>query len=75
VWHKEEIELTIDDLRLLHKSVVHIGTLRWIENAGAMALGLFEESLSDTLVDDDKGNVGKDVSFTLRVILVCKDLF
>lgn len=70
MWHKEEIELTIDDLRLLHKSVVHIGTLGWIEDAGAMALGLFEESLSDTLVDDDKGNVRKDVSFILRVILV-----
>lgn len=68
VWHKEEIELTIDDLGLLHESGVHIGSLGWVEDT--LVTLLFKESLSDTLVDNDKGHVGKNVTLSLGVILV-----
>jgi hypothetical protein len=69
VWHEEEIELTIDDLGLLHESVVHIGTLGWVEDAALVGV-LFKESLSDTLVDNDQSDVRKDVALSLRVVLV-----
>jgi len=69
VWHKEEIELTIDDLGLLNESVVYIGTLRWVEDT-PLVLVLFKESLSYTLVDNDQGHVGQYVTLTLRVVFV-----
>ena len=48
--HQEEIEFAIDDLGLLNEAVVNVGTLGRVYN---LALGLLEESLTDTLVYND----------------------
>ena len=51
--HQEEIEGSIDDFGLLNEAVINVGTLWWVGNGGVHSL--LEESLSNTLVDDDQG--------------------
>jgi hypothetical protein len=77
VRDQEEIELSIDDLGLLDESVVHIGTLRRVEDLRSMlgaTRSLLKESLSHTLVNDDQGNMGKNVTLALGVVLISEDL-
>lgn len=50
--HQEEIEGSIDDIFLLNKALINVGTLWWVVN---LVHSLLEESLSNTLVDDDQG--------------------
>jgi hypothetical protein len=71
VRNKEEIELAIDDLRLLNEAVVDVSALRRVGNVGitgslvvvsAMRRLLIldlEESLANTLVDDDECRFGQ----------------
>ena len=74
VRHEEEIELALDDLRLLNETVVNIGSLGWVENVClVLGLKLFEESLSNTLIDDDECDIGKWFSLEFRVIFVGED--
>ena len=47
---QEEIEFSIDNFGLLNEAVVNICTLGRVQN---LALGLLEESLTDTLVYND----------------------
>jgi len=47
VRNQVEVELPINYLSLLHEGRVHIGALWWVSD---VALGLLEESLSDSLV-------------------------
>lgn len=54
VRNEEEIKLSINDFRLFNKALVNIGTWWWIEN---VLLGFLEESLSYSLVDNDKSNL------------------
>jgi reverse gyrase len=49
VWYKEEIELAVNNFRLLNESLVNIGSLRRISD---VRIGLFKESLSHSLVDN-----------------------
>lgn len=79
MWHKEEIESALNDLRLLNKAMVNVSSLRRIENVRLMgawlSLGLLEESLSHTLVDDNKSDLWKRIdAFSLGIILVSHDL-
>ena len=55
--HQEEIEASILNSGLLNKALIDIGTLRRVGNLGILA-GL-EESLSNTLVDNDQGMLWK----------------
>ena len=54
VWHKEEIELSINDLGLLHKSLVNVGTRRRINDGRATFL---KEPLSHSFIDDNQSNL------------------
>ena len=58
--HEEEIEFAVDDFWLLNEPSINISTLRWVENLSlwmAWASSLLKESLSNSLVDNNEGNV------------------
>lgn len=57
--HEEEVELAVDDLRLLNKASVNVGTLGRVvdEVLAVVTWRLLEESLADTLVDNDEGDL------------------
>lgn len=75
VRHQEEIELAIDDFGLLDEALVHIGTLRGVEDSTSLvAWGLLEESLSDSLVNNGESDLRQFVALSLRVVLVSKNL-
>jgi len=59
--HKEEIELSIFDLTLLNEASVNVSSLGWVldELVTLGSLSLLEEPLSDALVHDDQGNLGR----------------
>jgi hypothetical protein len=71
---KEEVETSFNDLRLLDESVIHIGTLRWVQDVSSVRTWvvsrLFEESLSHTLIDDDECGMGERFSLLFRVIFI-----
>ena len=80
MWHKEEIESALNDLRLLNKAMVNVSSLRRIENVRLMGtwlnLCLLEESLSHTLIDNNKSDLWKRIdALSLGIILVSHDLF
>ena len=56
--HEEEIELAINDLRLLNEASVNVGTLGRIvdEVLTIIAWRLLEESLPNALIDNNQGN-------------------
>ena len=60
VRHEEEIELAVNDLRLLNKASIDIGTLgRVVDEVLSVIAGrLLEESLADALVDNNQGDFG-----------------
>jgi len=78
VRNEEEIEASINDLCLLDETVVHISTLRRVQDVGGVRAWVFgsllEESLSHTLVDDHECGVRKSVALILGVVLVLEDL-
>jgi len=59
VGHQEEIELTIDHFRLLHKALVHICALgRVVDECLPVVLGrMLEETLTNALVHNDQSNL------------------
>jgi len=59
VRHEEEVKLAVDDLRLLNKASVNVGTLGRVvdEVLAVVTWRLLEESLTDTLVDNDEGDL------------------
>merc|ERR1740130_2044133 len=59
VRHQEEIELPVFHLTLLDEASVNVRSLRGVldELVTLGSLSLLEESLSDTLVHDDQGNL------------------
>jgi hypothetical protein len=65
--NQEEIERSIDNFRLLNKAVINIGSLWRIGNGG---LTLLEESLSNTLVDNDQRMFWKGWIICLEAILL-----
>jgi len=56
VRNQEEIEASVDNLRLLNEALVDVGALRRVVNKGftRVLLVLLEESLADTLVHNDQ---------------------
>ena len=76
--NKEEVETTFDDLGLLHEAVVHICTLRRVQDVRSVrswvVSGFLKESLSHTLVDDDECDLGEGASLRLRIVFVSQDL-
>lgn len=59
--HEEEIEFTVLHLGLLDKAVVDVRALRWVLNefVALLRLALLEESLTNALVNDDQGDLGR----------------
>lgn len=55
VGDQEEVELSIDDLGLFNEAGIDVGTLRRVDD---LLSSDFEESLSDSLVNEDKGDLG-----------------
>ena len=51
--NQEEIKGSVDDLRLLNETVIYVGSL-WRVGDGSVH-ALLEESLSDSLVDNNQG--------------------
>lgn len=56
MWNQEEVELSINNLSLFNEVCVDIGSLRRISN---LITSNVEESLSDSLVNEDKSNFGE----------------
>jgi len=70
--HQEEIEESIDDFGLLNEAVINVGTLWRVGNGGVHSL--MEESLSNTLVDDDQGMLWKAWVVCFKAILLLDNL-
>jgi hypothetical protein len=70
--HQEEIEGSIDDFGLLNEAVINVGTLWRVGNGGVHSL--LEESLSNTLVDDDQSMLWKSWIVCLKTILLLDNL-
>ena len=70
--HQEEVELALDDLRLLNEARVNIGSLRRVidEVLALRSIGLLEEALSDALVDDDESDIGRGLSRSLIITAI-----
>lgn len=80
--NQEEVELAVLDLRLFHKARVNVGALRRIldEFAAVLRLSLLEESLTDSLVHNDQGDLGrldlwKFYFFSFLLVLTSRLLF
>lgn len=58
MWYQEEIKSAINNLRLFNETLVDIGSLWWILNV--VVLGHMEESLSNSLVHNDKSVLGEN---------------
>jgi hypothetical protein len=59
---KEEIKLAVNYFRLLNESLIDVGTLgRVIDELLAVVHGLLEESLTNSLVYDDKRYLWRSV--------------
>jgi hypothetical protein len=76
--NEEEVETSFDDLGLLHETVVHICTLRRVQDVRGVRpwviSGFLKESLSHTFVDDDECELGEGASLRLGVVFVSQDL-
>lgn len=70
--HQEEVEGSIDDLSLLNEAVINVGSLRRVGDGGVHTL--LEESLSDSLVDDDQGVLWKARVSGLELVLLLDNL-
>ena len=70
--YQEEVELALNDLRLLNEAGIYIGSLRRVvyEVLALRSVRLLEEALSDALVDDDEGDVGRGLSRSLVVTAI-----
>lgn len=69
VRHKEEIKLAIDDLGLLNKARIDVCSLGWVidEVLSVVSCGLLEESLSDSLVNDDQSDLRVGLSRNIGI--------
>ena len=71
---QEEVELAINDLGLLDEAGIHICALRRIEDHAllvALIWCLLEESLADSLVDNDECHFWESDTLALGIVLVC----
>lgn len=73
VRDKEKVEFPINDFGLLNKTLVNVSTRRRVQDLRA---SFFEESLSDSFVHDDEGDLGSSlIILTLETILISDNLF
>ena len=70
--HEEEIESSLHNFGLLNEAVINISTLRRVQDV--VLARFLEESLSNTLVDDDECDMGERLALALRVIFICENL-
>lgn len=72
VRHEEEIELAINDLRLLNEACVDVGTLRRVVDPvlAVRARSLLEESLTNTLVHNDQRDLGEGLLLCLVITTI-----
>jgi hypothetical protein len=57
--NKEEIELAVNDLRLFYEALIDVGALgRIVDKLLAVVHGLLEESLADSLIYNNKSDLG-----------------
>lgn len=74
MWDQEEIKCSVNNLRLLNETIVNISTLGRISNH-SISMSTFlttthlEESLADSLVDNDQGNLGH-LNFGLIILFL-----
>lgn len=73
VRDEEEVELPVYDLRLLNEALINVGSWGWVQD---LRSSLFEESLSYSLVNDDKCDLRSFlIVFSLKSVLISTDLF
>ena len=72
VRYEEEVELSIDDLRLLDEASVNVGALRWViyPILAVRATRLLEEALTHTLVNNDERDIGRSLGRCLVITTV-----
>lgn len=72
VRNEEKVEPAFNDFGLFNESVIHIGTLRWIQDMSGVrwAFCLLKESLSHALIDDDECDLRESVTLSLGVVFV-----
>ena len=70
VRNQEEVEFAIDYFWLLNKAIVDVSTLWWVVNEvlTASMLRLLEESLADSLINDDQSDLGSLLGFYILII-------
>ena len=66
--HQEEIKGSVDNLRLLNETVIYVCSLWRVSNGSVHAL--LEESLSDSLVDNNQGMLWQVISDICLVLLL-----
>jgi hypothetical protein len=59
VGNKEEVKLAVYNLTLLNETLIDVGALRWVidEGLSRTGLGLLEESLTNTFVHNNQGDL------------------
>ena len=70
VRNQEEVEFAIDYFWLLYKAIIDVGTLWWVINEilTASMLRLLEESLADSLINDDQSDLRSLLGFYILII-------
>ncbi len=73
VRNEEKVKFAIDNLRLFNEALIHVSSRRGIQY---LRSSLFEESLSDSFVHDNKGDLRSSlVVFSLKPIFISNYLF
>lgn len=70
VRNQEEVEFAIDYFWLLNKAIVDVSTLWWVVNEilTASMLRLLEESLADSLINDDQSDLRSLLGLYILII-------
>ena len=68
--NQEEVEFAIDNFWLLYKAIVDVSTLWWVVNEilTASMLRLLEESLADSLINDDQSDLRSLLGLYILII-------
>ena len=68
--NQEEVEFAIDYFWLLYKAIVDVSTLWWVVNEilTASMLRLLEESLADSLINDDQSDLRSLLGLYILII-------
>lgn len=73
VRHKEKVEFTINYFGLLNKTLINVSAWRRVQDLRA---SFFEESLSDSFIHDDEGDLRSSlIIISLKAIFISDNLF